>query len=337
VHFTFILDEDLAAGRPPPLPPGGRRVATVGYFDGLHIGHQMLLRELAEWAREAGADPAVVTFDRHPQEVLSGSGPPRILSLAHKLLLLERAGVAAAFVLPFTRALSLWSPEDFVTRIIRGATGADCLLMGFDSAFGRGRQGTFAYLAERAEALGVAVRQAGTARLDGERVSSTLVREAIRAGDLRRLERLLGRRFSFLGRVVRGDGRGRTIGFPTANLDLEGEAVLPAGVYFAEAACLGTSLAAAAGSPGNSAGSPEKREVHGALVNIGTRPTFHGAGASTVVEVHLPGFTGDLYGEYLEVHFTERHRDEMKFPSAAALVAQIRADVAAFAAGRGGS
>ena len=293
------------------------RVTAVGYFDGLHIGHQRLLAELEGWAGRVGAEPAIVTFDRHPQEVISGSAPLRILSVEHKLLLLERHGIRATLVLPFTRELSTWSPEEFVTRVIRDAMGARRLLMGFDSAFGSRRRGTFEYLSPRAGSLGIEVRQAGIESLDGERVSSTLVRTALRAADLPALERLLGRRFSLLGRVVRGDGRGRSIGYPTANLDSMGAAAPPPGVYFAEVEPIGWE------SP------PGEASRWGGLVNIGRRPTFGDDGASTV-EVHLLGLDRDLYGLLLEVHFLERHRDEKKFPSAGALVEQIKADEAEF-------
>ena len=301
--------------------PSRPRVATVGYFDGLHVGHQKLLGELSAWTREIGGESAVVTFDRHPLEILEGRRPLKVLSLAHRLLLLERQGVEVVLLLEFTRELSTWSPEDFATKVFRDALGARHILMGFDAALGHERRGTFEYLSSRAGALGIVVRRASVEVLGGERVSSTIVRKAIQAGDLPALEKVLARRFSLLGRVVRGDGRGRSIGFPTANLDLEGAALVPGGVYFAEVTRLGRPSG------------PESLPRCGgaqrlpAVVNVGTCPTFGKGGAADTVEVHIPDFHGDLYGEYLEVHFLLRHREERKFPSAALLVDQIRADV----------
>jgi riboflavin kinase/FMN adenylyltransferase len=309
-----------------------KRVATLGYFDALHLGHQKLLAELKGWAGEQRAEPAVVTFDPHPREVLGGKGPQRVLSLEYRLCLLQRAGVAATLVLPFTRELSLWSSEDFVRRVFVDALGARHVLLGFDSAFGHQRQGTYPYLCSKAAQLGVSFRQAPAEHLDGKRVSTTLVRQAIREGDLAGLERLLGRRFAVLGRVIRGQGRGKTLGFPTANIDVGGAALPPRGVYFAEVERRG-SLGALGGAPGASTEESSSSERLGAVVNIGLRPTFEGqrgAASQETVEAYLVDFSGDLYGEVLEVHFLARHRDELRFPSVADLVEQIRRDVAAF-------
>jgi riboflavin kinase/FMN adenylyltransferase len=312
--------------------PSRRRVVTVGFFDGLHIGHQKILAELKSWARELGAEPVVVTFDRHPQEVVSGQPPMRILSLDHRLLLLAREGIAVTLVLNFDAALSRLSADDFVRRVFRESLGAGSLLMGFDGAFGYKRQGTFEYVRARAERLGMVVRQARAESLQGERVSSTLVRQAIRAGDLSRLEALLGRPFSILGQVRKGEGRGRLLGFPTANLDTCGEVLPPTGVYFAETHRLGRSLESCM----KSADAPTPAcERLGSVVNIGLRPTFNAPDTvQSLAEVHLLDWEGSLYDEYLEVHFLAHHRAEKKFPSADALVAQIREDVAGFKAWR---
>lgn len=285
------------------------RIAVVGFFDGLHVGHQRLLREVRSWAAEDGSEPVVVTFREHPQVALTGARPLQILSLDHRLLLLERSGVAATVVLDFDSELASWSPEVFVRRVITEGLGADRLLLGFDSALGHRRLGTFEYLERCQEALGIEVRQASVEELLGERVSSTLVREAVRAGDLSRLSGLLGRPFSLLGSVVKGAGRGRTLGVPTANLDVGGAAVVPVGVYFAVAEL-----------------APSQRQP--AVVNIGRRPTFEAAGAPTV-EVHVLDFDQDIYGERLEIHLLARHRNERKFPSPDALKQQILADIEA--------
>lgn len=309
-------------------------LVVVGVFDGLHVGHKHLLDELLTWARcmdgvagvdgVAGADggtrsgegagrraAVVVTFDRHPLEVIRRVTPLRILSREHRFRLLERHGIDAVLELPFTPELARWSADEFVERVLRDGLGAAGLLMGFDSAFGRGRAGTFKALHARQQDLGLEVREGSVAHLGEERVSSTLVRRAITDGDLPRLEELLGRPFSLLGMVVRGDGRGRQLGIPTANLDVEGAAVLPPGVYFAHAT-LGA-------------------EVHGALVNIGVRPTFAGSATpGMVVEAHLVDFDGDLYDQRVGLDFIKRHRGERAFASAADLKAQIDADRRAF-------
>jgi len=310
------------------LDPSRQRVATVGFFDGLHIGHKKVLAELKSWALERGAEPAVVTFDRHPREVISGQRQMRILSLDHRLLLLAREGIAVTLVLDFDHTLSRLSADEFVRRIFSESLGAGALLMGFDGAFGHKRQGTFEYVSGQAESLGIVVRKAGVESLRGERVSSTLVRQAIRAGELSRLEALLGRPFSILGRVRKGEGRGRTLGFPTANLDTSGEVLPPTGVYFAETDRLGLSLEECMKSAGKPAPASERL---GSVVNIGRRPTFNAPDTvQSLAEAHLLDWEGSLYDEYLEVHFLAGHREEKKFPSAAALVEQIRADVEGF-------
>lgn len=330
-------DLTAAAGEAAAGPP---RAAAIGFFDGLHAGHRRLLEELRSWALERGAEPAVVTFDRHPQEVLRGRGPPRILSLRHRLVLLAREGVAAALVLSFDREMATWSPEEFVERVCRRGLGARHLLFGFDSAFGRDRRGTFAYVSGFAPQAGLEVRQASPVRAGDERVSSTLVREALVAGDLSRLRDLLGRDYAVLGRVVRGDGRGKALGFPTANLDLEGASTPPGGVYFAEARVLGRE--------GSEPAPLERRRVEipaeagagpsfGAVANLGVRPTFQRgvpAGTAASLEVHLLGAEGDLYGSFVEVSFLERHRPELRFGDPESLKAQIRADLEAYRAFR---
>ena len=321
---------ELATARSEILRP----VVTTGFFDGLHLGHRSLLDELSSWARDIEGTPCVLTFQSHPASTLRGWGPPRIHSLEHRLVLLEQAGVEVALVLEFSEELAEWSPETFCSQILTGAYGSGHFLMGFDACVGRDRQGTFEYLSARASDLELEIRQATPYQLEGERVSSTLVRRAIDQGDLQRLKRLTGRPYSIFGTVMEGDGRGRELGFPTANLDVQIEAVLPAGVYFARVHPISPEGAAAA--------IPEPCP---ALVNLGRRPTFkkpleraggekHGQrifepGLDTI-EAHLLDFSGDLYGARLEVTFLERLRSEMKFSGPDALVQQIRRDEAEF-------
>ncbi len=315
-----------------------KKVATIGFFDGVHCGHQLLLEDLKNWAAQAGAEPVVVTFREHPQAVLGSHPPVPVVSLDHRLLLLERAGISATVVLDFDEELRTLSPEDFVRDILVDGLGVEGLQMGFDSAFGSRRKGTFEYLEARQDELGLEVRRSQAELAGGVAVSSTRVREAVANWDFAELEILLGHPFSLMGEVVEGDGRGRKIGFPTANLSLPGVSVPPPGVYFCDVLCLGPRPRARYSwqqlkSPG---------ELEGfcpGLMNIGRRPTLtEGEEASSgsfynpevdTVEVHLVDYEGDLYGEYLEVFVRALHRGEKKFSSVDELVAQIGMDIKA--------
>ena len=319
---------DLEAARAAESPSNGR-VATIGFFDGVHRGHVRILDAVTAWAAEAGAESAVVTFDCHPQSVLGGHPPVPVVSLEHRLLLLERCGVDATLVLPFDRELASQSPEGFYRSVLEGALDARRLVFGFDSAFGHRREGTYEYIADRPETFRAELRRVEAEWLGGERVSSTRIRKLIARGELGEAAECLGRSVSILGRVVRGDARGRTIGFPTANLDLCDGAVLPRGVYFARAIRWDAELRGAGSERGGSANAP--RAIP-ALVNVGRAPTFRddaSADEPDRVEVHLLDFEGDLYGEWLEVEIEARHRDELRFDGADALAAQLRRDVAA--------
>ncbi len=302
------IHRDLVA-----LTPASFRApaVTLGVFDGVHEGHRAILRALADAAARTGGETVVVTFDRHPRAVIAGEAPPAITSLEHRLVLFERAGLDATVVLRFDEALAARSADEFLSEILVGKIGARAIVLGADSHFGRGRQGNIAFLRERAarsgfELVAVPLLAAGEA---APTVSSTAIRAAVREGRLDDAARMLGRPVSVLGRVQRGDGRGRTIGFPTANLSLHHELTPPRGVYVA------------------------RLEIDGvryrALVNIGVRPTFKDGQPGPLqelTEVHLLGFDGPLYGRVLEVEILARLRDERRFPSADALVAQIRAD-----------
>jgi riboflavin kinase/FMN adenylyltransferase len=291
------------------LPDPGRAAgcaATVGVFDGVHLGHFVVLRKVVERAHALGARPLMVTFTGHPKELLLGHAPPAVTSLEHRLLLFERAGIGTTLVLEFTPELRELTAEQFVRRILLEGLGLRELVFGFDSKFGRDRGGNPESLAPLARALGFAITEVPPLRLGGRAVSSTAVREAVTLGDLRSAALMLGRPVSVLGTVVRGDGRGRGLGFPTANLDLHHELHPPEGVYAALARW--------------------EQELRPAVVNIGRRPTF--AGTQRQVEVHLLECEADLYGCDLEVFFLEKLREERAFPDRAALSAQIHADVA---------
>jgi riboflavin kinase / FMN adenylyltransferase len=291
------------------VPPPQGSVVSIGVFDGVHPGHQAILARNLAAARAVGAEAAVVTFRRHPKRVLLGRAPKTLTSLEHRLELFERAGVDHAVGLLFTPALRDLAAEEFVRRVAVEGLGVRRFVLGFDSKFGRDREGT----PERLRELGFEVDVVPEVEVGGRAVSSTAIREAVELGDLELAARMLGRRVSVLGRVVRGNQLGRQIGFPTANLDLHHELHPPSGVYAVEVVHVQRGGA---------------RNRHRGVCNIGFRPTVGGAASEPQVEVHLFDFAGELYGELLELVFAARLRSERRFPDLAALREQIGKDVA---------
>ena len=291
------ITRELEALEPPPEGS----VVSIGVFDGVHLGHQAILGANVAHALDLGCVPTVVTFQRHPKELLVGHAPKTLTTLEHRLELFARSGVQHAVALAFDEELRGLSARDFVRRCAVEGLGVRRFVLGFDSKFGHDRAGS----AEMLRAEGFEVEVVPKVVLDERGVSSTVIREAVELGELERAAAMLGRRVSVFGRVVRGDNLGREIGFPTANLDLHHELHPPAGVY----ACR-TRLFSSEG----------KRETHDAVANIGFRPT---------VEVHLLDFEGDLYGERLELAFFAHLRGEERFPDLASLSAQIQLDVQA--------
>ena len=286
-----------------------RPAVAIGVFDGVHRGHRHVIEELRALADRDGGDAVVLTFDVHPRAILEGGAPTPILSLAHRILLLERLGIDAVVVLPFDATVRDMSYERFVEDVLVARLGVRTLLFGYDTNFGRGGLGTLATVAPLAARLGFEVREAPPVAVRGRPISATRIREAIERGDLAESSALLGRPYALLGVVVRGDGRGRTLGFPTANVDPGGAILPPPGVYQVVMDAKGARYAAVA--------------------NIGVRPTFPGARpVRPLVEVHVPGVSLELYGETIEVELVRKIRDEVRFESTDALVAQIRRDVA---------
>jgi riboflavin kinase/FMN adenylyltransferase len=282
-------------------------IVAWGVFDGVHRGHRRVIEQVVQWARAEGVSPAIMTFDRHPEEVLRGTHIPLISPLRDRLRLIGALGVEFSIVISFTPDFSKRSAEEFIRAIIAGRMGARGIVLGHDSRFGRDRAGGLDLLERLGWEVGLEVRKSEPEDYQGRPVSSTLVREAIFAGRLEEATFLLGRPPSLFGTVVRGDRRGTKLGFPTANLELQHAVRPPSGVYAAEA------------------------EVEGkrwrAVVNIGTRPTFLKDGVETI-EVHLldhPG--GDLYDRGVEVRFLARIRDERKFENVEALKRQIQEDI----------
>lgn len=275
------------ARTPSELGPGPRAVA-LGTFDGVHLGH----RRVVESALEAGPEPTVVTFDPHPRTAL-GNRVESLTTLERRLELLAELGVEATLVVEFTLDLTRLEPEEFVEEVLR-PIGTEVVVAGEDFRFGRGRQGDL----ERLRSLGFDVR--AVPLLEG--VSSSRIRELIREGDVEGAARLLGRPVEVEGLVVTGEARGGTLGFPTANLDVRPELVVPGnGIY--------------AGAAGE----------HRAAVSIGTNP--HYGGHERRVEAYLLDFSGDLYGRRLVVELWQRLRDEQAFESEGELIEQIQKDV----------
>jgi riboflavin kinase/FMN adenylyltransferase len=281
---------------------------TVGSFDGVHRGHRALIAALVDTARADGFPAVVMTFFPHPAVVLRGRRPAFYISTPEeKAELLGDLGVDYVVTQTFSHELAEVTAEGYLERLMRHLSFRD-LWIGENFALGHQRQGNLAYLTEAAPRWGFQLRVVPPVTMDGEAVSSTRVREALRAGDVARVARYLGRPFLLPGTVIRGAGRGRSLQIPTANLEVWQERACPGvGVY----AC----LAEVAGAQ------------YAAVTNIGTRPTFDGSDASPVVETHLLDFEGDLYGQALQLAFMARMRDEKRFAGPVELVEQIRADI----------
>ncbi|MFA5585850.1 MAG: bifunctional riboflavin kinase/FAD synthetase [Saccharofermentanales bacterium] len=286
-----------------PLPGA---VVTIGNFDGVHLGHREIFRQVVARAREIDGTSVVLTFSPHPRKVLTpDQAPLQINTDAEKERLIEASCIDVLVCVPFTREIAGLSAEMFVRDILVARIGVRRLVIGYDYAFGRNRAGNADFLAQQGDALGFAVEVLGPIIRDGEIFSSTRIRELIQAGDVAEAARLLGRHFNLEGEVVHGAGRGRQLGFPTANLRADKELLPQAGVYAVKVR-LGDAL------------------LDGA-VNIGCNPTFSGGNVS--VEVHLFDFDRQIYGETVRLYFIARLREERVFANAADLSQAIREDV----------
>ena len=302
------MPEAAAPGAAHFPPDGAGTVVTVGTFDGVHVGHQDVLRRLAARARESGLRSLLVTFDPHPSEVVKPDTAPLLLTVGdEKLLALADSGVEYCAVLPFTRRLASFDAAEFVDRVLRARFRMRELLVGYDHGFGRDRAGGVDVLRSLGEREGFRVEVVPPHRLSGgETVSSTMVRRAVAAGELATAARALGRPYSVSGRVVRGEQRGRLLGFPTLNLGAPPARKLlpPGGVY-----------AVRVQTPSGE---------FGGMMNLGPRPTFGDDRSS--LEAHLFDARGDFYGAAVSVEFVERLRDTRAFSGPDALAAQLRED-----------
>ncbi len=289
-----------------PTGPAGT-VVTVGTFDGVHLGHRAVLDEIVRRGRAAGRPSVLVTFEPHPLEVVNpAAAPPLLTTGLERREALAQTELDYVIFLRFDRALAAWSPEAFVRRILRERCDMRELVIGHDHGFGRGRTGDVETLRRLGASDGFAVDVVAPIERDGHPVSSTHIRRAVAGGDLATARRLLGRPYRLMGRVVPGEGRGKGLGVPTANLgEIPPRKLLPPdGVYAVRVEWRGGRF--------------------DGMMNQGGRPTFREGGRT--VEVHLFGLEAELYGEWLTVEWVEKLRDVQKFDSAAQLVAQLQRD-----------
>ena len=289
-----------------PITP--RVCLAIGVFDGVHLGHQRVISQARDDARTLNGSSVVLTFDPHPMRVLHPEKAPLLLtSTPHKLKLIEQLNVDACLLLTFDRQFAAQTPEQFLELACGKIDDLRMVCVGTRFRFGRNRTGDVRLMQQVGRSRGFDVHEIPSAELGGEAISSTAVRQHVLHGRLDRAAEMLGRPFSILGTVEKGDGRGRELGYPTANLDPHNEVMPPDGVYAVQVRT-GT-------------------DVLGGLANLGLRPTFHEIRDDRTLEVHLLDFVGDLYGQDLEVLFLAKIRNEIKFPSAAALREQIASDV----------
>ena len=288
-------------------------VATLGTFDGVHVGHQAVLGRTVMEARRRAVPSAVVTFAGHPAEVLRPESAPLLLTdLDQRLDLIAACGLDTAYLVDFDEEVAGWSAEKFMEDVLVGQLGAVALVVGPDAHFGNRREGNLEFLRAAGPGLGLEVVLVDEARempLTLESISSTAIRRALRGGDVAQAARMLGRLYAVSGEVIMGDQRGRTIGFPTANISLSKDRAWPSdGVY---------------------AGWFERADgsSHPCAVNIGRRPTFHLHAECSLLEAHLIDFDADLYGESCTVSFVDFLRSERRFDGVESLVAQLKDDI----------
>jgi riboflavin kinase / FMN adenylyltransferase len=287
---------------------GGAAIA-IGNFDGVHAGHRALIARARELAAARGVPTVALTFDPHPSALLApGHAPPMLTSIARRLELFAAAGVDTVVVEPFTRALAAIAPDAFVDDILIAALGARAIVVGYDFNYGQGRTGNVDALRAHGQHAGIDVAIVPPVTVDGEIVSSTKVRSHLRAGELARAERLLGRPWDVDGVVVHGAERGRAIGIPTANIAPDVELAIAPGIY-------AVTLEVDGGS------------AMPAVASLGTNPTFVDTDR-LVLEVHVLDWHGEIYDRRVRTTFVARLRDERKFDSVEALLAQIQRDIA---------
>ncbi|MEO8429289.1 MAG: bifunctional riboflavin kinase/FAD synthetase [Verrucomicrobiota bacterium] len=291
------------------LNPGSRKVCVaIGVFDGVHLGHQQIIRQTIADARQQEGVALVITFDRHPNSVVAPDRTPLLIySLPQKLRVIRSLGTDATFLITFDRVFSQIPADRFILELTRDLGHVHSICVGSAFTFGHKRGGNVDLLKTLGGELKFIVHSLASVSLDGQVVSSTRIREAIGTGNLDAASQMLGRTYSLAGEVVHGDGLGRQLGFPTANVETSGLMLPPNGVY---------AVHVQAGD-----------QLHRAVLNIGHRPTMATAAVRPQVEAHLLDFDGDLYEQEIEMIFSQKLRDEQKFPSREKLIEQIHRDI----------
>lgn len=290
------------------LPPGkfSNPVIAIGVFDGLHLGHQFLIRKAVKRARAIHGTAVVMTFDPHPVHVLRPENHlPLIISLGFRLKLIESFGVAVTVVIPFTKAFSRLSPRNFIQRYLIKPFAPKEIIVGDDFRFGQNREGTINFFKAAGKKFGFKIVGLKTKHNGGKKFSSTVVRDLIAVGEFKKAAAILGRPVALLGKVVVGDKRGKTLGFPTANMIPTGEILPPQGVYIVRVHYGG--------------------KTYRGMANVGVRPSFHKEDHLNV-EVHIFNFRKKIYGEEIVVEFLQKIRNELYFPSREALISQLKKD-----------
>ncbi len=284
-------------------------VLTIGTFDGVHVGHQVILRRAVELAKARGAVSAAITFEPHPRVILGRPEEGRLLTAtAHKLELIEAEGIAVCVIVKFDRSFAEIDAEAFVTDLLAAKFRLQAVVVGATNRFGKSASGDARFLQQCGERLGFDVEIVDPVRVDEMVVSSSVVRTLVQGGELDQAAAFLGRPYSLLGTVVQGATRGRRVGYPTANLDPHNEVVPPSGVYAVRVWLAGRAL--------------------GGVLNIGYRPTFEDPDeVSQVVEVHIFDFDEPIYGRELEAVFVRKLREELRFETIELLREQIRSDI----------
>lgn len=293
------------------MKPGNHKVClAIGFFDGVHLGHQQIIHQTIADARQQDALALVLTFDRHPDTVVASDRvPPLIYALPQKLRAIEAVGADTLLLIHFDEKFSRQTGEEFVYNLAQDLGHVQSLCVGADFIFGHKRSGNVPLLKKLGDKMGFVVHGLAAVSLDDQVVSSTRIRELIRAGDLDAASQMLGRPYAISGRVVKGDRLGQQLGFPTANLDTPGLVLPPNGVYAGIAKI--------------------NDNIHRAAINIGCRPTITSGTQLAHVEAHLLNFSGDIYDKELELEIGERLREERRFASPTELREQIARDIAA--------
>ncbi len=301
--FKMKIIKDLAE-----IQRDEKSVITLGTFDGLHLGHQQIVETVIQKSRQSGGRSFLLTFEPHPRKVIPGRNDVNLLStLDEKIDVLEQLGLENLFVINFTTEFSKQNPEEFVKKYLVDGIGLKEVVIGYDHHFGKERDGNFELLQNLGDKFNFAVTLIPEFSVEGETISSTKIRQALLAGDVVKAGKMLGRNYSFKGKIVRGDGRGRKLGFPTANLSSgNADKLIPAkGIYAAE--CI------------------VENEKHFGLLSLGSRPTFHVDG-DIIPEFYIFDFDRDIYDRIMLVNLVKKIRDEEKFNSVDELIIQMKKD-----------